>query len=101
MATGAMENFWSVTVQAWQELQALLYSGDPPVYEQLVFVTAAFIVIKVTHRVFARVGAAREYRIDPFAILYFMVVLGIVSGAFASVIDYFNSPAVRGATWIS
>jgi len=96
-----MEDFWSVTVQAWQELQVLLYSGDPPVYKQLLFVTAAFVVIKIVYRVFARVGAAREYRIDPFAILYFMVVLGIVSGAFSSVIDYFNSPAVRGATWIS
>ncbi len=79
----------------------LLYSGDPPVYEQLLFVTAVFIVIKVVHRVFANVGAARVWRVDPFAILYFMVVLGIISGTFSSVIDYFNSPAVRGATWIS
>ncbi len=79
----------------------LLYSGEPPVYEQLLFVTAGFIVIKIVHRVFASVGAARQWRIDPFAILYFMVVLGIVSGAFSSVIEYFNSPAVRGATWIS
>ncbi len=79
----------------------LLYSGDPPVYEQLLFATAGFVVVKIVHRVFANVGAAREWRIDPFAILYFMVVIGILSGAFTSVIDYFNSPAVRGATWIS
>ncbi len=96
-----MESLRTTLIALKQELASLLMAGDPPIYMQLLYLTAAFIVLKLIHRNYVKAGAAKVWRIDLLSMIYLFLVFAILTGWMESFFDLISGARFRGRKWIA